>query len=232
MAGLFITATGTGIGKTAITALIARQLIAAGQRPEVLKPVLSGFDPASPGLSDAGVLLAAAGAPITRGNLDKISPWRFAAPLSPDMAAAREGRLVPFDDLVGWCAQRLANAHGPVLVEGVGGAMVPLGPCHTVLDWMAALKLPALLVSGTYLGSISHALTTLMALETRGIAVASLVLNTSVDAAVAADEMRDVLARFTDVPIRIVPRLKMAANGVPETEGTPDLTGLFAATAP
>lgn len=231
MAGLFITATGTGIGKTAITALFIRQLIAAGERPKVLKPVLSGFDAPHPELSDAAVLLAAVGMAVTAKSLDNISPWRFAAQLSPDMAAAREGRAIPFDELVGWCVQQLENAHGPVLIEGVGGAMVPLGPCHTVLDWMAALKLPALLVSGTYLGSISHALTTLMALETRGIAVAGVVLNTSADAAVAADEMRDVLARFTDVPIHIVPRLKMAVNGVPETEGTPNLTGLFATTA-
>src|SRR3546814_8137834 len=79
-----------------------------------------------------------------------MSPWRFRAPLSPDMAAAREGRTVPFDDLVDHCRDRLAAAAGPLLIEGVGGAMVPLDECHTVLDWMAALALPALLVSGTY----------------------------------------------------------------------------------
>src|SRR3546814_1171986 len=150
MASLFITATGTDIGKTAVTALIARQLFAAGAKPEVLKPVLSGFDAAAPERSDAGVLLAATGQKATAEALDRMSPWRFAAPLSPDMAAAREGRSVPFDELVDYCRSRAAEASGPLLVEGVGGAMVPLGACHNVLDWIAALGFPALLVSGTY----------------------------------------------------------------------------------
>src|SRR3546814_14976999 len=105
-----------------------------------------------------------------------MSPWRFAAPLSPDMAAAREGRSVPFDELVDYCRSRAAEASGPLLVEGVGGAMVPLGACHNVLDWIAALGFPALLVSGTYLGAISHALPTLAALGARGVEVAAIVL--------------------------------------------------------
>lgn len=230
MAGLFITATGTDIGKTAITALIARQLISKGEKPEVLKPVLSGFDAAHPERSDAGVLLAAIGANRTVAALNRIAPWRFAAPLSPDMAAAREGRLVPFDELVDLCRARLAETPGPMLIEGVGGPMVPLGPCHTVLDWMAALALPALLVSGTYLGAISHALTALAAIETRGIGVAALVLSTSADGAVPPEEMRDTLARFTTVPIRIVPRLRIGADGVPDAAGAPDLSGLVPTT--
>src|SRR3546814_6253389 len=94
MAGLFITASGTDVGKTVVTALLARQLRARGQTPDVLKPVLSGFDPATRATSDAGVLLSALDLPVTEAALDRMSPWRFRAPLSPDMAAAREGRTV------------------------------------------------------------------------------------------------------------------------------------------
>src|SRR3546814_11454327 len=83
-----------------------------------LKPVLSGFDAAAPERSDAGVLLAATGQKATAEALDRMSPWRFAAPLSPDMAAAREGRSVPFDELVDYCRSRAAEASGPPLVEG------------------------------------------------------------------------------------------------------------------
>src|SRR3546814_4043005 len=61
-------------------------------------------------------------------------------------------RFRSFDELVDYCRSRAAEASGPLLVEGVGGAMVPLGACHNVLDWIAALGFPALLVSGTYLG--------------------------------------------------------------------------------
>ncbi|API58333.1 dethiobiotin synthase [Tardibacter chloracetimidivorans] len=226
MAGLFITASGTDIGKTVVTALLARQLRARGQTPDVLKPVLSGFDPATPATSDAGVLLSALDLPVTATALDRISPWRFRAPLSPDMAAAREGRTVPFDDLVDHCRDRLAAAAGPLLIEGVGGAMVPLDDCHTVLDWMAALALPALLVSGTYLGAISHTLTALAALDARGISVSGIVLSTSAGSSVDAGETREPIARFAAVPVIVLPRLAIGADGVPSSVEAPDLTGL------
>ena len=224
MAGLFITASGTDIGKTVVTALLARQLRARGQTPDVLKPVLSGFDPTTPATSDAGVLLGALDLPMTEAALDRISPWRFRAPLSPDMAAAREGRTVPFDDLVDHCRDRLAAAAGPLLIEGVGGAMVPLDDCHTVLDWMAALALPVLLVSGTYLGAISHTLTALSALDARGIGVSGIVLSTSAGSSVDAGETRDAIARFTAVPVIVLPRLAIGADGVPALVEALDLS--------
>src|SRR3546814_19194275 len=147
--------------------MLARQLRARGKRPDVLKPVLSGFDPATRATSDAGVLLSALDLPVTEAALDRMSPWRLRAPLSPDMAAAREGWTVPFDDLVDHCRDRLAAAAGTLLIEGVGGALVTLDECHTLLDWMAALALPALLVSGAQLGAISHPPTALSALDLR-----------------------------------------------------------------
>src|SRR3546814_11150664 len=148
MAGLFITASGTDVGKTVVTALLARQLRARGQTPDVLKPVLSGFDPATRATSDAGVLLSALDLPVTEAALDRMSPWRFRAPLSPDMAAAREGRTVPFDDLVEHCRARLAAAAGRLLFEGPGGARVPREDCHTVIAWVASLASAPPPVSG------------------------------------------------------------------------------------
>lgn len=227
MPALFITATGTGIGKTAITALLARQLLSRGKRPRLLKPVLSGFDATRPELSDAGVLLSAVGHRPSGAWLDRMSPWRFDAPLSPDMAAAREGRDIPFDKLVDYCRSEIASSPGPVLIEGVGGAMVPLDDRHLVIDWMAALGLPALIVSGTYLGAISHALASLAAIEARGVQVAAMLLNTSADQPVPAEETARTIARFTDVPVYVVPRLAIGANGVPATDGAPDLTSLL-----
>lgn len=226
MAGLFITATGTGVGKTLVTALLARQLRAAGQAPRLLKPVLSGFDPALAGQSDAGVLLAALGRSASGAEIDRISPWRFAAPLSPDMAAAREGRDISFDALLSFCQAEIAAAKGPLLIEGVGGAMVPLDMRHTVLDWMAALALPSVIVSGTYLGSISHTLTTLAAMRQENLVVRAIILSASEESPVAPQDTAATLARFTEVPILIVPRLAIGPDGVPAVEGAPDLTAL------
>ena len=78
MTAFFITATGTDIGKTFVASGLIRQWRAAGQQVDALKPVATGFDPASAAASDAGVLLAALGRPVTPAEIDRISPWRFA----------------------------------------------------------------------------------------------------------------------------------------------------------
>jgi dethiobiotin synthetase len=169
MRALFVTASGTGVGKTFVMRTLIGALRTAGQRVEALKPVISGWDPALVAESDAGLLLASLGRSVTPENVDSISPWRFTAPLSPDMAAAREGRSVDWDLLLATCRARLQPGTA-TLIEGIGGVMVPLDDRHTVLDWIAALEIPALLVTGSYLGSLSHTLTAAAVLRERSIA--------------------------------------------------------------
>jgi dethiobiotin synthetase len=105
----FITGTGTDIGKTWLACALLRHWRAQGLSPAAFKPVLSGFDPACPEASDAGALLAALGREVSATELDAIAPWRFAAPLSPDMAAACEGRSIDFGELVAF-TRRSASA--------------------------------------------------------------------------------------------------------------------------
>jgi dethiobiotin synthetase len=208
MTAYFVTATGTDIGKTFVTAGLIRHLREAGKRVDALKPVVSGFDLATAAISDPGVLLEALGVPITPESLDRISPWRFAAPLSPDMAAARESRSVPYDEIVSLCREAVATHQGTLFIEGVGGVMVPLDD-HTVLDWVAALGLPAIVVAGTYLGTISHTLTALDVLKRANVTVAALVLNDTGDGGVPLAETRATLARLAPhVPIAEIPRVK------------------------
>lgn len=220
---LFVTATGTEIGKTFVTALLLRQLRSSGRPAAAIKPVMSGFDPADADTSDAGRLLAAMGELATPDAVARISPWRFAAPLSPDMAAAREQRAISFEALLAFCREAERRTQGTLIVEGVGGAMVPLTEDRTVMDWMVALSAPALIVAGSYLGTISHSLTTIEAMRSRGVRIAGLVLSESAESPVAIAETAAVLARFTDVPIRIVPRLADSRA----IESIPDLTDLL-----
>src|SRR5215472_18787443 len=123
MVSYFVTATGTDIGKTFVTAGLIRALRRGGRAASALKPVVSGFDAARAAESDPGRLLAAMGEGITEGALNRIAPWRFAAPLSPDMAAAREGREIDFDALIEYCRRALKEPSAPLFIEGVGGAM-------------------------------------------------------------------------------------------------------------
>ena len=207
MSGLFVTATGTGVGKTLVTAALLHQLRGAGVRCSARKPVLSGFPDPSGEPSDADVLLLAQGLDPTPARVDAIAPWRFRAPLSPDMAAAREGRRIDFERLVAFTREACA-ADERVLVEGVGGVCVPLDETHTVLDWIAACELPALLVAGSYLGTLSHTLTAVSVLRARGVALAGIVLCESAESPVPLSETRATLLRFTgELPCAEIQRL-------------------------
>jgi dethiobiotin synthetase len=209
MSAYFVTSTGTDIGKTFVTAGLVRHLRQARTTVAALKPIVSGFDIATAALSDPGVLLEALDEPISVEALKRISPWQFAAPLSPDMAAAREGRQISFDELVTFCREALAKNDGTLFIEGVGGIMVPLDPEHTVLDWAEALDLPLILVAGSYLGTISHTLTALDVIARAGLKVQALVVDDSGDGAVPLAETLVTLRRFTKtIPIATVPRVK------------------------
>jgi dethiobiotin synthetase len=205
MTALFVTASGTDVGKTFVTLRLIDELTAAGYRVRALKPVASGFDAANPDASDTGALLRAQRLEPTAANLDAASPWRFAAPLSPDMAAARERRTVPFATLVDFC--RTPRDTDITLIEGIGGVMVPLDETHTVLDWIVALDAPTLLVVGSYLGTLSHGLTAAAALRARKVRIAGVVVSESAEQPVPAAETATVLARFLrPTTVQVLPR--------------------------
>lgn len=205
MTTLFVTASGTDVGKTFVAEQLLRELRAAGRSTLALKPVASGYDETRAADSDAGRLLAAQGLAVTAAAVAAISPWRFAAPLSPDIAASREGRSIPFAELVDFC--RAPSAADVTLIEGIGGVMVPLDSAHTVLDWVAALRAPALLVAGSYLGTLSHTLTAAEALRARGCGPAAVIVSESAVQPVPLADTIGALERFVrGVPLFALPR--------------------------
>jgi dethiobiotin synthetase len=213
MTAIFITATGTDIGKTYVAAGLIRHWRAAGRNVDALKPVTTGFDPAEAEGSDTGILLKALGRPVTPEEIERISPWRYAAPLSPHVATRRESRTLPFDELVAFSRRAIAETSGTLLIEGVGGVMVPLDDRNTVLDWMAALGVPLVVVTGTYLGTLSHTLTCLDVLHHRKLTVTSLVVNETPGSAVTLDDTMATLVRFApSIPIVTLRRASGAAD--------------------
>jgi dethiobiotin synthetase len=195
MTQFFVTGTGTDIGKTHVAVAMLRHWRGRGVKAWALKPVASGYQPARSAASDAGVLLAAMGQMTSDAVVARICPWRFADPISPDMAARRAGKVIPFDDVVAFCRAEMAASEVPLLIEGVGGAMVPLDDRRTVRDWMVALGLPAIVVCGGYLGAISHTLCTIEALRVAGVVVAQVVVNGVGELPVPAEATRDALLR-------------------------------------
>ena len=208
MAAYFVTSTGTDIGKTFVTAALIRYMRESNQPVSALKPVVSGYDSSVAETSDPAVLLAALGRPISAEEVQRIAPWRFRAPLAPDIAAAREGRTVNFDSLVEFSRAAVLGAKGPLFIEGVGGIMVPLDGRRTVLDWMTALDIPLLLIVGGYLGTISHTLTALDVLAQRKLTIAAIVVSESERDPVALDDTVASIERFSNgVEVVGLPRL-------------------------
>ena len=216
MAAYFVTATGTDIGKTFVTAGLIRYLRESNQPVTAFKPIVSGYDSSVAETSDPAVLLSALGRAVTADEVERIAPWRFRAPLSPDLAAAREGRRVDFEKLISFSRAAIAAATGPLFIEGVGGIMVPLDGQRTVLDWMTALDIPLLLVVGGYLGTISHTLTALDVLAQRKLTVAAIVVSESDRDTVELDDTVASITRFAGTAGVIgLPRLPAGINHHP-----------------
>jgi dethiobiotin synthetase len=173
--GLLITGTDTGIGKTLIAGAIAAHLRRQGLRVGVLKPAASGCVNRREGLvsEDAEFLAHCADAPHP---LDIIAPQRFAEPLAPAVAAQRLGVLLDWD-AIQRSMNTIARDSDVLIVEGVGGIMVPMDAKHTMLDVAQWLKLPAVVVARPNLGTINHTLLTVNALRDAKVKVPGVVIN-------------------------------------------------------
>jgi dethiobiotin synthetase len=193
---VFITGTGTDVGKTFVCAGLIRYFRGLGQPVAALKPLVSGFDPALPSL-----LLEAMGREVTPDELNRISPWRFRAPLSPDMAARVENKPIDFQAVANFCRAAIARNDGVLLIEGIGGIMVPLDARHTVLDLMNLLNLPLILVGGSYLGTLSHVLSAHEVLHQHALDLRAIVISESEGAPVPLDATVTTLANFTNAPL-------------------------------
>ena len=215
MTSLFVTSSGTGIGKTHVAAALLSAL-PPGLKVRCIKPIVTGFDSeaghAEMAASDPGRLIAAQGRAVSPDSIAATSPWHFRAALSVDMAAARESRSVPFGELVAF-SQAPADVDLNI-VEGLGGVMAPIDDRHTVLDWIAALDTATLLVVGSYLGTLSHTLTALEALRLRERAPVAIVVSQSVDEPVPLEETIATLARLArGTPVVAVPRSRPGDDG-------------------
>lgn len=158
--GLFITGTGTGVGKTYVAALIARALRESGRRVGVYKPVASGCEMRNGQLfsPDAQALWEAAGRP---GTVEQVCPQNFAAPLSPHLAARAEGRRVDAEQLRSGI-EYWRKTSDVVIVEGAGGLMSPLSDDDYNADLAAEFGYPLVIVAANTLGTINATLQTLI----------------------------------------------------------------------
>lgn len=184
-ARLFITGTDTGVGKTVVTAALAAALAEAGVRVRALKPIATGVVAGTPG-EDAALLGFAA------GHTPR-SAYAFEAPISPHLAARRQGEQIGPDRLA---AFMLAESGEVTLVEGVGGWEVPLRLGFSVAAWAVAWGAPVLVVARNRLGVINHTLLTVNAVLAQGLVVAGVVLTPPIEEDASTAENASALAEI------------------------------------
>jgi dethiobiotin synthetase len=201
--GCFVTGTDTGVGKSVLAAALVAALRASGVRVAAHKPVLTGLDEPEPGRpADHELLGAAAGmAP------EAVAPLRFGPAVSPHLAAALAGTAIEPDAVVARARAAAAGADA-VVVEGVGGLLVPIAPDWTVRDLAVALRLPVVVAARPGLGTISHTLLTLEVARAAELDVRAVVLTPWPDEpTVMQRSNRETIAALAHVPVHALPEV-------------------------
>ena len=168
----FLTGTDTGIGKTFVTCALLHRARQLGLSAVGLKPVAAGTDAAGRN-DDVEAIRAASSLQLPPAI---VNPYCFAAAIAPHLAAAEAGRTIDFAPIVAACRQA-EQAADVVIVEGVGGFRVPLGPAGDSADLAVALGRPVIFVVGMRLGCLNHALLSVEAIAARGLTLAGWVAN-------------------------------------------------------
>ena len=208
MRGVFVTGTGTEVGKTVVAAAIARGLVAEGRRVAVFKPAVTGLDEA--GEADHDLLRRAVD---SAQSDDEIAPYRYGPPASPHLAAAMAGEEIEPARLLE--AARAAAAGADALVcEGVGGLLVPLSPAYSVRDLAVDLALPLVVAASPGLGTINHTLLTIESARAAGLEIASVVLTPWPARPSPIEESnRETIASLGEVRVETLAALDLADPG-------------------
>jgi dethiobiotin synthetase len=202
--GVFVTGTGTEVGKTVVAATIARTLAAEGRRVAVFKPAVTGLDEGVE--TDHALLRRASGS----GQSDEeIAPYRFGPPASPHLAAALAGEEIKPERRRQAAAAAAAGADA-IVCEGVGGLLVPLTPTYLVRDLAADLGYPLVVVASPGLGTINHTLLTLESALAAGLEIAAVVLTPwPEDPTEIEHSNRKTLTDRTGVPVLTLSQLDL-----------------------
>lgn len=212
--GVFVTGTGTEVGKSVVAAVIARSALEAGRSVAVFKPAVSGLD--EDGEADHELLRRAAGSGQATAE---IAPYRYGPPVSPHLGAEMAGEEISRDRLL--TAARVAADEADVLVcEGVGGLMVPLSPDYLVRNLAVELGYPLIIAASPGLGTINHTLLTIEAAWAAELEVRAVVL-TPWPGEPSGVELsnRETLGSLGGVDVEVLPRIDLAdPDGWPKLE--------------
>jgi dethiobiotin synthetase len=198
--GIFVTGTDTGIGKTAVACALLHALRAAGVRVVAMKPIAAGAIRHGERWVNEDTLALAEASGVGPEGIDRITPVLLREPMAPHIAAQREGRHVALSPILD-VFDGLAASGDFVVVEGVGGFVVPLDDALDTADLARALRLPVVLVVGLRLGCLNHALLTARAVAATGLPLAGWVANSIDPAMTVPDENVEALRARLGAPL-------------------------------
>ncbi|HET7510798.1 MAG TPA: dethiobiotin synthase [Solirubrobacterales bacterium] len=205
-AGIFVTGTGTEVGKTVVAATIAHTLAGEGQRVHIFKPAVTGLDEGVE--TDHALLRRASGSDQSD---EEIAPYRYGPPASPHLAAALAGEEIDPDRLR-QTAQAAAEEADVLVCEGVGGLLVPLSHTYLVRDLAVDLGYPLVVVASPGLGTINHTLLTVEAARAASLHVAAIVLNPWPEQPSEIESNnRKTIAALADLSVHTLPQLDLSA---------------------
>ena len=201
MKGYFITGTDTGVGKTVVTACLTTLLKSRGEDVGIMKPIETGVDPEcySAANSDARFLIEVSG---VRDSAEEVCPYRLKHPASPYQAARIEKKEIDPENILERFKQ-LQSKHSMMLVEGIGGLLVPITSRYNVADLALQMRLPLIIVSRLRLGTLNHTLLTINAARQHGLEVKGVILNPSDEGELDAIEQEQgkLIEEFSDTPV-------------------------------
>ncbi|HEX6602052.1 MAG TPA: dethiobiotin synthase [Solirubrobacterales bacterium] len=203
--GIFVTGTGTEVGKTVVAATIAKTLAGEGVDVAVFKPAVTGLDEEVE--TDYEMLRRAS---ESSQSDTEIAPYCYGPPASPHLAAALAGEEIDPERLHR-AARAAADGAESIVCEGVGGLLVPLSPTYLVRDLAVDLGYPLVVVASPGLGTINHTLLTVEAARAAGLEVAAIVLNPWPREPTEIERSnRETIGALAEAPVHTLPRLDLA----------------------
>ena len=193
---VFITSTGTELGKTYVTKNLVEFCSRKKRKVMAIKPIISGFDHKKPKKSDSGILLKSLNIDVNLENVKSITPWVFNAPIAPTIAAKKENKKLSYNKIKNWIAKYLNENkfnYEYIFIEGAGGLLVPIGNKKTFLNLVSELNIPIILVVGSYLGSISHTLSLIRNIQQEKLNLINIIVNDGVKSNINIDQTIDLL---------------------------------------
>ena len=223
--GIFVTGTDTGVGKTLVSCALIHALRERGLRVAPMKPVAAGAIEFDKRLVSEDTLALLAACDTLKPDPELVNPFLFQEPMAPHVAADREGRSITLAPLL-HAFYALASRSDMVVVEGVGGFVVPLSTTLDTRDLAVALQLPVVLVVGLRLGCLNHALLTAESITAAGLTLAGWIAN-AIDPAMAVPD-ENIAALQARLPAPLLGRIPFDPDAGPQAlSGRLDLKPLF-----